>query len=72
MELHGSLGLIIGIALGCSMWAAGIAHGKQRSMLLFGAIGFLFGLVGVLIAFVMSPREPERPAYTPFRYSSDA
>lgn len=59
--------LIIGIALGCAMWAAGIAGTKQRSMVGFGALGLLLGLVGVVIAFLVPP--PERQAYAPFNYA---
>jgi hypothetical protein len=58
--------LIIGIAIGFGMWAAGIAGTKQRSMVGFGALGLLFGLVGVLIAYAVSAPEPARGVYVPF------
>ncbi len=67
-----SWGLWFGIALGFALWAAGIAGSKQRSMLLFGALGFAFGLIGVLIAYEAAPPAPPRASYTPFAYPKKA
>lgn len=58
------IALVFGIAVSCGLWAGGVAAGKQRSFLGFGVLGFLFGLIGVLIAYVVDERAFD--PYTPY------
>jgi hypothetical protein len=50
------------IPLGCGYWASAIARKKDRSAGGFFALGFFLGVIGLIIAAVVSPGQPGPPA----------
>jgi hypothetical protein len=54
------LTLVVGIAIpvGLGFWASSIAKKKERSAGGFFALGFFLGVIGVIIAAVVSPGQP--------------
>lgn len=58
------IALMFAIAVACGIWAGAVAAQKQRSPLGFGLLGFLFGLIGVVIAYAVS--EPAFNPMTPY------
>ena len=55
-----ALYLIVGF-IGC-VWAAAIASGKNLNVAVYGTVGFLFPLIGVLIAYGAAKQEPKEVA----------
>lgn len=50
--------VVVAIPVGFSFWAASIAKKKHRSAGGFFALGFCLGVIGVIIAAVVSPGAP--------------
>ncbi|PZO81600.1 MAG: hypothetical protein DI629_03425 [Mesorhizobium amorphae] len=51
------------LAIGCAYWCASIMHAKGRSENAGAAIGFFFGVLGVLIVALLSDERRPRPVY---------
>jgi hypothetical protein len=50
--------IVFAVMFGCGHWACDIARRKNRSRTGFYAIGFLFPVIGVIIAAVVPPGRP--------------
>lgn len=52
--------LLIGVIVSglCAWWAASVAEKKGRSPIGWGIAGFLLGLIGVAIAYLVSDKRP--------------
>ena len=51
---------IVGL-IGC-IWAAAIASGKNLNVAVYAIVGFLFPLIGVLVAYGAAKQEPKEVA----------